>query len=65
MFFQKKPMLLTFAMLFMPQVAFSANHNDTHNDIHNEIIDIPKISGSIVIDANLRTTMEVCKKSTD
>ena len=53
MFFQKKPMLLTFAMLFMPQVAFSANHNDTHNDIHNEIIDIPKISGSIVIDANL------------
>ncbi|WP_085297612.1 carbohydrate binding family 9 domain-containing protein [Cognaticolwellia mytili] len=53
MFFQKKPMLLTFAMLFMPQVAFSASHNDTHNDTHNEIINIPKISGSMVIDANL------------
>lgn len=36
-------------MLFTPHIAFSA----TANSSHNEIIDIPKISGSIVIDAKL------------
>jgi hypothetical protein len=49
MFFQKKPILLTFLMLFVPSLVFSAEPNDTHNSI----IDIPKISGSMIIDANL------------
>ncbi len=49
MFFQKKPILLTFIMLLTPPVAFSASTDNTHN----EIIDIPKTSGSMVIDANL------------
>ena len=36
-------------MLFTPQIAFSATTSHPHNDI----IDIPKISGSMVIDAKL------------
>ncbi len=40
-------------MLLTPPLAFSASHNDSHHDTHNKIIDIPKISGSMVIDANL------------
>ncbi|MBA6392221.1 carbohydrate binding family 9 domain-containing protein [Colwellia sp. BRX10-3] len=52
MFFLKKPIILTFILLLIPQFVYSATHNNSAK-INNEIIKIPNISGAIVIDASL------------
>ena len=52
MFFLKKTIILTFIMLLIPQLVYSATHNNSAK-INNEIIKIPNISGAIDIDASL------------
>ena len=52
MYFLIKPIILTLAFLLPTQLVHSTTIEPTVR-VHNEIIDIPKISGQIFIDASL------------